>query len=147
VPRRVRGAFLTLVIPVLLLAYEERGLPYVYRCSMTVYARAWLGLTVSTSHGLAEPALPDTRRYTGPAQKTCHTPALRDAGARPASGRIRLRPPLGLKPVEQSISQTESVLSLRHIRPDRGPPETPRMPTEARGYVSGQPMVLTGCEC
>jgi hypothetical protein len=87
-------------------------------------------------------------------QKTCHTPALlggpalaipgphrATTGASPASGRLRLRPPLGLKPVEQGRSQTESVLSLRHVRPDRGPLETPRMSREARGDVSGQPRV------
>jgi hypothetical protein len=87
-------------------------------------------------------------------QKTCHTPALAcwagqrsrylartTTGASPASGRLRLRPPLGLKPVEQERSQTESVLSLRHVRPDRGPLETPRMPREARGDVSGPPRV------
>jgi len=48
VPRRVRGTCLPLGMSVVLLACEERGMPCVYRRSMTVYARAGLGLTVST---------------------------------------------------------------------------------------------------
>jgi len=63
-------------------------------------------------HGVcAGPALPDTRRYAEPAAKDMpHArpalagrvsardawPAPRDAGACPASGRLCLRPPLGL---------------------------------------------------
>ena len=63
--------------------------------------------------------------------------------ASPASGRIRLSPPLGQKPVGQGVSQTERILSLRNVRHARGPLETTRMPREARGYVSRQPMVCS----
>ena len=48
-------------------------------------------------------------------------PAPRNDGASPASGRLHLRPSLGQKPVGQRVSQTERILSLRHVRHDRGP--------------------------
>jgi hypothetical protein len=70
-------------------------------------------------------------------------PAPRNDGASPASGRLHLRPSLGQKPVGQRGSQTERILSLRHVRHDRGPLEMTRMPREARGDVSGQPMVYS----
>jgi len=130
-------------------------MPGVYCRSMTVYARAELG-----PDGVHEATASRGQPYPAPVatlsqkQKTCHTPALAcwagqrsrylartTTGASPASGRLRLRPPLGLKPVEQERSQTESVLSLRHVRPDRGPLETPGMSREARGDVSGPPRV------
>ena len=41
-------------------------------------------------------------------------PGQRDDGASPASGGIRMRPPLGQKPLGQGISQTERAISFRN---------------------------------
>jgi len=46
--------------------------------------------------------------------------ASRDDAASPASGSIRLGPPLRQKPAGQGVTQTERILSLRNVMHDLG---------------------------